>query len=513
MGFLALVILLGVLLQLASSQTTVTPFRFVEVGPAVGIDPPNNDKVGPPTVGDLNQDGYLDIVQANHANAPVDVWYGSSRGTFRHTQSFVAPGDRHGTSIADVDGNGKPDLVLAIGRDTYPPNIRVELTNNRGTLVPTTSTQTGFKDVDFLFTTRLVDVDRDGDLDLIALAAYLYKPRLWVIYKNNGTGFFLRQSSPVLEAARIIPQPFSGIHNGFFVIDYNNDGYPDLFLLGQGILLLKGLPNFQFQDVTNSVLPSNYAGRDFSSGVVFDLDNDGDFDVYISGGYRYKDILSPGSDLLLENRNGIFVDISAGAGIPQSGGRQGIGAADFDNDGFMDIYLPSIGAGQQRIVDIILRNTGRKSFVQLTNHGVRGNLTGDITYPSGMQPLDYDRDGRVDVVVSTRFNFNTGRYFGNVQLFKNIVANSNNYLIVKVPVKIGTRSTLDAVLILRTSGGSFYRRVGTVGDGRTQSFVDQVHFGIGRNSNLVSLTLKLFGGQTIVKDLRQVSVNTIYTVT
>jgi len=199
--------------------------------------------------------------------------------------------------------------------------------------------------------------------------------------------------------------------------------------------------------------------------------------------------------------------------LPIGGGRMGVGAADFDNDGFVDVYLPSIGSGNQRIVDVIARNLGNGTFELITDHGAVADLTGDVTYPAGGQPFDFDNDGRVDVIVGTRTNANMGQQgvMGHLNLFRNVVTNGNSYLIVKVPLAINGFTTMDALLELQTSRGSFYRRVGSVGEGRASSYINHVHFGLGQGTTLASLQLTLIqGGSPIVRSLASVPVNSLY---
>uniref|UniRef100_A0A7S1XF33 ASPIC/UnbV domain-containing protein n=1 Tax=Compsopogon caeruleus TaxID=31354 RepID=A0A7S1XF33_9RHOD len=365
-----------------------------------------------------------------------------------------------------------------------------------------------------------MDMDRDGDLDLLGQGG-LNKKKNNFIFRNLGGAYFRLLSSPIGS------ETFFPFAYGYLVTDFDMDGYLDIFLYGDHIELWKGRSNLRFTNVTEQVLPSSYPMKFFSTAAQIDIDNDGDFDVYLTGGQRLKGGGVPGKDLLLENRNGTFVDISLTAQLPRRGGRIGVGVADFDNDGFQDLFLGSAisqpaNFNASRMVDIILRNNGDNTFTQYINHGAtEANLLDDMTFPAGLQPFDYDRDGRVDVIVSTRLNYNKfdgpgtsgGALFGKLQLFKNIVNNSNNWFTVKVPVNVQGRTTMDALLKLRTPTGLQYRRVGSVGEGRAHSFIDQVHFGIGLNTQVEEVVLETIGGFVqITNNLVGVPVNQIYTL-
>eukprot|EP00181_Compsopogon_caeruleus_P006745 CAMPEP_0184677870 /NCGR_PEP_ID=MMETSP0312-20130426/485_1 /TAXON_ID=31354 /ORGANISM="Compsopogon coeruleus, Strain SAG 36.94" /LENGTH=520 /DNA_ID=CAMNT_0027126065 /DNA_START=223 /DNA_END=1785 /DNA_ORIENTATION=- len=495
------------------------PFRFRDVSSQVGLDPTPQDKVAGPSVADLNGDGFLDILQSNHARAPADVYYGSASGVFRRVRRFVAQGDRHGTCVGDLDGNGFTDAILTIGAVrnlAFLPHVRVELTNPDGSFNLTTPTETGFTQRNgYLFGCRLMDMDGDGDLDLLGQGGLNRRVNNH-IFQNLGGGRYRERS-----VASINSSPFRPFALGYLVTDYNSDSFLDILLYGDKITLFQGGPNFQFTDVTTRVLPSTFSTRMFSTAAQIDIDNDGDFDLYFTGGRRLKGGGSPGADLLLENRGGIFVDISRQAGIPTSGGRTGVGVADFDNDGYMDLFLGSsisqpASASATRQLDIMLRNNGNNTFSTYTNHGAtERDRASDRTYPAGLQVFDYNRDGRVDVVVGTRFNNGTteisGKIQGKIQLFRNIVNNGNNWFVVKVPANIRGRNTMDALIRLQTTQGWLYRRVGSVGEGRSHSFIDQVHFGIGPSTVVQRVELKLIGSSvTITNNLGGVPVNQIY---
>mmetsp|Transcript_11305 Transcript_11305/g.22817 ORF Transcript_11305/g.22817 Transcript_11305/m.22817 type:complete len:530 (-) Transcript_11305:527-2116(-) len=509
---------------LAAIHVSGRRFQFVEVGKQLGINPPGNDKTSGPSIADLNQDGYLDIIQSNHVLKPVDVYYGSASGQFRSSTAFLARADRHGTCVGDMDGNGKPDIMVVVGDGRMQPVIpqmRVSFTDQNGILREASVNETGLKYRGYLFGCRMMDIDGDGDLDFLAQGGQT-RFRNNYLYENIGGGTFRQRSSGPVGDVR-----FSGGYPhayGHLVMDFDSDGYLDIFLFGQGIFVFKGAEDFQFTDETENILPSRFSQRTFNSGVAIDIDNDGDFDIYVTGGARLKNEGTQGADLLLENRGGTFVDISHQTDLPQGGARVGVGAADFDNDGYMDIYLPTargVNNTLTREQDVILRNNRRGGFIPFTNHGAEGQeRSKDITYPAGMQPFDFDNDGRVDIVVATRFNGNRDDWAvglgkdsidGKLQLFRNIIQNGNHYLIVKVPVLIGQNTTMDATLKLQLSSRRWlYRKVGSVGEGRTQSFITHVHFGLGKQTSVQQLILELHNGMSIIRNMTGVPVDSTY---
>jgi len=467
---------LGDLFLLPSVQGAISqkPFTFREVTQQVNIVRTAQDKTSGPTIADLNQDGYLDIIQSQHARHPVEVYYGSANNLFRRTLAFVQSGDRHGTAAGDVDGNGKPDVLLAIGGSNglNPQPPRESRTAANGTLYTVDQAASGLGGRSLRgVALRLLDMDRDGDLDLFILSRAPLDPLnpiLHAVYRNTPQRKFQLVASTGIERCTA--------ETGFLVTDFDSDGNPDIFLLGPQVRLFRGNGHLGFSEVTSCALPSGIMQRGpFGGAVQLDIDNDGDMDILFSGGIRLKADRRSGPDLLLENLSEQvtstgcvrrFRDISSTAKLLKGGARAGITAADFNNDGFIDVFMPEVGPGLQRIGDTIMLNLGNRSFQAHTNHGANGPLQGDRTFPTGAQAFDYNRDGKVDVLVSSRYNNNAGVVDGYLRMFQNR-GSTGNYLIVRVPVAIRGKTTMDALLTVRTPVGSFYRRVGSVGEFRT----------------------------------------------
>jgi enediyne biosynthesis protein E4 len=137
------------------------------------------------------------------------------------------------------------------------------------------------------------------------------------------------------------------------------------------------------------------------SGVAFlDYDNDGRQDIFLVNGSRLEGFANgkaPTNHLYRNTGNGHFTDVTAEAGLTHSGWGNGVCVADFDNNGFDDIFVTYWGR------NVLYRNGGKGKFADVTESaGLAGS---DKDWSSGCSFLDYDRDGHLDLLVSSYQQF------------------------------------------------------------------------------------------------------------
>ncbi len=175
-----------------------------------------------------------------------------------------------------------------------------------------------------------------------------------------------------------------------------------LFLISAGIAAVSWTPQFRdeaasrglTQPIPNGGTKSKtYIIETTGSGVaLIDYDNDGLLDAFIASGDGAP------SRLYHNEGNGRFRDVSAEMGITRTGWAEGVCAGDFDNDGFIDLFVTYWGQ------NTLYRNEGGKHFRDVTRES---GLTQDrVRYNTGCAFLDYDRDGRLDLYVSNYLDFN-----------------------------------------------------------------------------------------------------------
>jgi hypothetical protein len=163
----------------------------------------------------------------------------------------------------------------------------------------------------------------------------------------------------------------------------------------------------QFTDVTqearlmvmtqmgDSATRKAYISESKGGGIAFlDYDNDGWLDAYIlnAGPLTRAAGERPAADFLMHNRgDGTFENVSATAGIPGPGYSIGVCCGDYDNDGFIDVFVTGIGG------NALYRNRGDGTFEDVTE---KAGVKGPGAYSVGATFVDYDGDGRLDLFVA-----------------------------------------------------------------------------------------------------------------
>jgi len=232
------------------------------------------------------------------------------------------------------------------------------------------------------------------------------------LYRNNRDGSF----TDVTQKAGV---PGTGYGLGCVWGDYDNDGFPDLFVTQYGKnVLYHNNRDGTFTDVTDK---AGVGGMEFgtwfhSGATFFDYDRDGKLDLYV-GGYvafapgarRYCDLggvqssCAPsayaGSAAMLyrNNGDGTFTNVTKDAGIYQPNGKNlSVGAADYDNDGWPDLFVANDG-----IPSYLYRNEGKGKFRETgTATGIAYTLAGKVMAAMCISLGDYDNDGLLDLYIS-----------------------------------------------------------------------------------------------------------------
>ena len=244
----------------------------------------------------------------------------------------------HGIALGDVDGDGLDDLYLS--QPGGLPN-RLYLHKPDGT-VSDSSAEAAVDLLDFTGSVLLVDLDNDGDQDLVAGTLDQL-----LVFSNDGKGHFdLEMGDP--GAARAL---------SLSAADYDRDGDLDLYLCryfedrsqegryalpspyydaenGGSNILLRNDGNGVFSEATAETSLSEYNSRFSFAAAWEDYDNDGDFDLYVANNF--------GRNNLCRNDDGRFTDVARAAGVEDISAGMSVAWADYNRDGWMDLYVSNM---------------------------------------------------------------------------------------------------------------------------------------------------------------------------
>jgi hypothetical protein len=263
-----------------------------------------------------------------------------------------------------------------------------------------------------------LDYDGDGLLDIYAVnGKYLegisdpdsqYKgvPSTSHLYRNKGDGTF----EDVTEKAGVAA---SGCGMGVAVGNYDNDGHPDIYITNYGRnILYHNNRDGTFTDVTGR---AGVACGQWSTGAIWvDYDKDGFLDLFVGNylefdpKYRlfYEADVYPGplsypgqfSVLYHNNHDGTFTDVSQTAGITKKGRAMGVLSADYDDDGWPDIFVAN-----DAMQNFMYRNNRNGTFTEVGMEcGVAFGQHGNSVASMGGDFADFDEDGRLDLIVPAR---------------------------------------------------------------------------------------------------------------
>jgi hypothetical protein len=324
----------------------------------------------------------------------------------------------------------RPSLLRNNGDGTF-----TDVTREAGLAVPVNS-----------ISATWADYDNDGFLDLFVCCDS--GPNR--LYHNKGDGTFeeVAQRAGVMGSMRTC--------KGAAWIDYDNDGYPDLFVnyLDGSAQLFHNDRNGTFHEVTQA-MGINGPRVGFSC-WAFDYDNDGWLDIFATCYERSVEDVVQGllggpqklhGSKLYRNLGGKgFQDVSHEAGVDKVYAAMGSNFADFDNDGFLDIYL---GTGDPNLATLVpnrmLKNVGGKRFADITASSGTGHLQKGHAVACG----DWDRNGTVDIFHQMGGVTNGDKYH-NV-LFQN-PGQGNHSLTVKLVGKKTNRPAIGARIKVVTAG-------------------------------------------------------------
>jgi enediyne biosynthesis protein E4 len=348
---------------------------------------------------------FTDITKAAGINL---VHFKGSQGTAINLEEFGP-----GVCVADFDSDGWTDIYFVNGRDRYNRGISVQNAlyhNNRDGTFADVTDKAGVPGTGYGLGCIWGDYDNDGYPDL-----FVTQYGRNVLYHNNGNGTF----TDVTDKAGVAGLESGKFHSGAVFFDYDRDGYLDLYV-GSYVQLEPDGPLYcnvgtvksscppqayqgslnvlyhnngdgTFTDVTKAVGVFQPRGKNLAVGTA-DYDNDGWPDLFVAndGMPAY----------LFHNEHGKFTEIAASADMAYNlDGKEMaamcISLGDYDNDGWLDLYISDF----QAVGDHLWRNDHRGHMHEVTGQaGIFLPTLNVLSFGGGF--LDYDNDGWLDLFIA-----------------------------------------------------------------------------------------------------------------
>lgn len=473
---------------------------------------------------DYDGDGWLDVYLCNGRYNPEicsnrgrhlkdqlrNTLYRNNRdGTFTDVteQAKVAgQGAAFGCSSADFDNDGDQDLyVLNYGPNEFYQN------NGDGTFTEI-SKQSGLDDARWSLQAVWCDFNGDGLLDVFVVnyLAYdgnkipfyaptgfpgplTYQGQTDGLYRNNGDGTF----TDVAEESGVLNPNGRGM--GVTVADLDNDGRPDIYVTNDAMAndFFRNLGDGKFKEEAfdrNMALGEGGQGVSSMGPDAGDVNRDGWLDLYI-----------PDMDYgcLLVNKQDYFEDMTTRTGLAVMCGQYtGWGGLllDYDNDGYLDVYIANGDAHKEfGEEDTLGRNDGRGNFVDVAK--TAGPYFEEKLIGRGAACGDFDNDGDLDLLIN---NLN-----GPAKLLRNDGGNRNHWLTVVAQTPGGKSTAIGARIAVTAGDLTQIQDVNPVRGYLSQSD-PRVHFGLGRAAKADRVEVRWPDGRST--ELTDVSADQFLTV-
>ena len=221
------------------------------------------------------------------------------------------------------------------------------------------------------------DFNNDGFIDLFVVNN-MTSNKNNLLYLNNGSGSFTKVTSGVIVTD-------GGSSYGCTCGDYDNDGDVDIFVsnYAENNFLYSNNGNGTFTKITTGAIV-NDGGN--STGCSWgDYDKDSYIDLFVCN-------RNQNNFLYHNNGNGTFTKITSGAIVTDNSNSGGCAWGDYDNDGYIDLFVANAGPA----VDFLYKNNGNGTFTKITT----GPVVTDVAHSSGGSWGDYDNDGDLDLFVT-----------------------------------------------------------------------------------------------------------------
>ncbi len=393
-------------------------------------------------------------------------------------------GDFHGSVWADFDNDGDQDLLQVVGgegntsvlgEENLPPDSEPNrlYINDDGVLRDKAEEFGVAYDSAKAQVAVWLDYDNDGNLDIFHGSTQRADGL-------NPTTVFRQKSDGTFEdvGAEVLPESVQGkTIKSAGIADLSNSGESyDLVFPGGQVTQILDVSTNPFEIISSEIIDRTRLKGAFDFAFA-DFNNDLLIDIYIPRGGDNRYFLNS-SDGLVET--GLTADDDS---IESNLGASTV-AADFDNDMDIDIFVLRGAEEARDVPNILYDNQGDGTFVTIANAG--GILPAARGIRDGVTSADYDNDGFVDLFIT---NGTASATNGPQQLFRN-QGNGNNWLQIDLQGEQTNRDGIGAKVYVTTADGKTQRRDQTGGVHERSQNHQRLHFGLAQNTQIESIRIE-----------------------
>ena len=424
------------------------------------------------------------------------ITYQNNSGSFTNKKA-LSNESIYSAAIADLDGDYKNDIVLG-GFVAKPSFVLKNIDNVNYQIFD--KDKTGIKPKHYTVGFAMGDYDRDGDIDLLTTH--------WTVRANIDRSAHLRENIGNMRfSAKDSKKGLTNLVNSMDLTfssafsDVNSDGWADIlvaadFKTSQTYLNNQGT----FTRTTNRDVITDENGM---GSAIADFDNDGDLDWFVTSIFNdspdYRLTAGTGNRLYTNNGQGVWQDQTSVANVRDGAWGWGACAADFDNDGDVDIFhangyfnIPQKYISSYNTIDLeqnidaflntpskLFMNDGQGRFVEQASAW----QIADTKQGRGVACFDYDRDGDIDVVIAN--NQDKPSFYVN-----QIAGKPNaNFINLRLVGLTPNTQALGALVKVSIQGKQQIREANLNSNYLSHNLAD-IHFGLGTASVIDKVTIK-----------------------